>query len=273
MKNRFPIPVKLAIVIVIIISASCQKVVNIDLNSASPKVVIEGFVSDQPGPYIVKLTKTVNFSETNVFPPVTGAFVTISDNVGNVDTLKESLAGIYKTSTLQGMPGRTYTLVVNDEANSQTYTAVSTMPFPVNLDTIKNEHQGIFGNKQALYAVFPDPAGIANYYAIFTKVNSVSQNQFSSADDHLRDGDTIKMRIPLDLNSNDQSPLNPGDTLKVMLESIDKNVREYLRLLRQLNNQGGFQSAPPANPVTNITGGALGYFSAYAVRSKSVIIP
>jgi hypothetical protein len=148
------------------------------------------------------------------------------------------------------------------------------MPFPVNLDTLRLEKQGFINPKPELYAVFLDPAGIANYYAVFTKVNGMPQDAFTSADDHLRDGDSISIRVPLGVNnSSDNNQLNPSDTIKVMLESIDKNVREYFRLLRQLNNQGGFQSAPPANPVTNISGGALGYFSAYSVRTKSVIVP
>jgi len=33
---------------------------------------------------------------------------------------------------------------------------------------------------------------------------------------------------------------------------------------------GTGQSASPANPVTNISGGALGYFSAQTVRTKGI---
>ena len=77
------------------------------------------------------------------------------------------------------------------------------------------------------------------------------------------------MRIPVA----DDITLEPGDSVKVILESIDKNVREYFRLLRQLNNQNGIESAPPANPATNITGGALGYFNAHSEKKKLLIVP
>jgi hypothetical protein len=257
-----------AILFVLLVLSSCQKVINIDLNSASPQIVIEGNVTDQAGPYTVKMTKTVNFSETNVFPPVTGALVKISDNAGNSESLAETSPGIYTTSTLQGTPGREYSLSVT--ANGKNYTATSTMPYPVNIDTIEFQQGGGFGGRNKRWVVkFLDPAGIANYYALFIKVNNVIQSNFSTADDNLRDGDTITMRLPFP----DNFDVQPGDSITVILESIDKNVREYFRLLNQLSNQNGIESAPPANPVSNISGGALGYFSAHADRKKLLIVP
>ena len=43
---------------------SCTKVVTINLNSAAPKIIIEGNISDQPASCSVKLSKTVNFNES-----------------------------------------------------------------------------------------------------------------------------------------------------------------------------------------------------------------
>ena len=91
---------------------SCQKIIQVDLNSSAPKVVIEGSINDQPGPHIVKVSKTVNFDQTNVFPGVTGATVTISDDAGNTETLAEAAPGIYQASVITGVAGRTYTLSV-----------------------------------------------------------------------------------------------------------------------------------------------------------------
>ena len=268
MKNQILLKFILKQIFVFLISfiglTSCQKVINIDLNSVSPQMVIEGNITDQPGRDTVSLSQTVNFSETNVFPPVTGANVTITDDLGNTEMLTEVSSGKYVTSSIHGTPGRTYTLSVT--ANGKTYTANSKMPVPVNIDTLINKQEG-FGHETSWSARFVDPAGTDNYYALFLKINNVVQSNFSSADDHLRDGDTIDMRIPIPRDLT----LNPGDSVTVILESIDKNVREYFRLLRQLN-RNGIQSAPPANPVNNIKG-ALGYFSAHADRKKILVIP
>ena len=272
MKRIFPIKyfplITLAVFIVLLVLSSCTKVINIDLNSSSPQMVIEGNVSDQPGPIVVTLSQTVNFNQTNNFPPVTGAVVRISDNAGNAATLAESPSGTYSTTALQGVPGRTYTLTVT--ANGKSYTAASTMPKPVNIDTIVFTQGGGFGGRDKRWEVkFLDPAGVANYYALFVEINNVIQPDFSSSDDNLRDGDTISMRVP----GGDKTVLNPGDSVTVTLESIDKYVREYYRLLLQLNNSSGFESAPPANPVSNISNNALGYFSAHSDRKNKFVVP
>src|SRR5690242_15907558 len=93
---------------------SCTKVISVNLNNANANIVIEGVVSDAPGPYEVKLTQTVNFSDPNIFPPVTGATVKITDStLGITDILKEVVPGTYVTQKLlQGFTGHTYQLSV-----------------------------------------------------------------------------------------------------------------------------------------------------------------
>src|ERR1035437_694632 len=103
---------------------SCQKVININLNSASPQIVVQGNISNQAEAYSVQLAQTVNFSDPNSFPPVSGAKVLLNDNAGNSDTLKENPAGIYTGSKLSGTPNRSYMLLIN--ANGKNYTSVST---------------------------------------------------------------------------------------------------------------------------------------------------
>ena len=74
---------------------SCTKVVDINLNSATPKIIIESGLGDKPGYCTVKLSKSVNYNEPNVFPEVTGATVFVTDNLGNVSTLNETTQGMY----------------------------------------------------------------------------------------------------------------------------------------------------------------------------------
>src|ERR1700710_425167 len=93
---------------------SCTKVISVNLNNANPNIVIEGIVSDAPGPYQVKLTQTINFSDPNIFPPVTGATVKITDSIlGVTDSLTETVPGTYVTQKLlKGLTGHTYQLYV-----------------------------------------------------------------------------------------------------------------------------------------------------------------
>lgn len=254
--------------------SSCQKVINIDLNSAAPQIVIEGSVNDQPGPYYINLSQTVNFSQTNVFPPVTGALVKITDNTGLTDILTEVSPGSYRTdSTLKGVPGRSYTLSVS--SNGKNYSSVSVMPAPVNIDslTISTTTGGFGGPRKRLQANFQDPSGIANFYKFGIThyyLNqgtpySIIEKTISITSDKLQDG---KM---LTYNLSGRNTLISGDSIVVALQTIDQGVFDYFRTLGQAGNN--MASATPANPTSNITNGALGYFSAYAVRSKGIVIP
>src|SRR4249919_2009155 len=139
---------------------SCTKVISVNLNDANANIVIEGVVDDNPGPYQVRISQTVNFSEPNVFPPVPGATVTITDSTtGITDNLIENPAGWYTTqSLLQGLPGHTYQLYVS--ANGKIFTASSTMPAPVTFDSLTFYSTSPFGNDRTTAVInFQDPAG------------------------------------------------------------------------------------------------------------------
>ena len=104
---------------------ACEKVIDLDFGTTSSQLVIQGTVFDQPGPYTVRLIRSVDMDAAGVYPFVTGATVTISDHAGHSEQLAEGDSGRYTTSTLRGVPGRTYTLTV--KTGGKAYTAVSTM--------------------------------------------------------------------------------------------------------------------------------------------------
>lgn len=257
---------KTIIFIAIILSlcfSSCQKVIDLELNTSSSQIVIQGNIYDQTGPYTVKISKSVNFDEPNVYPAVTGAMVVISDNVGNSDTLTEASSGIYITSVLQGVPGRTYTLTV--KADGQTYTASSTLPDAVEIDSIYTE-KSRFGNEEQITIDFTDPANIDNYYRLIEFVNSTQQDQLYATSDKLYEGKKISYSF---MSQDNDNKLETGDKVTIWLECVDKFAYEYFRTA---GREGG-QSASPANPTSNISNGALGYFNACSVRKISIVVP
>lgn len=253
--------------LLILILCGCKKVINVNLDNAAIQTVITGGVSNRVGPYKVTISQSVNYSADNVFPPVSGAFVTISGN-GVLDTLSESTPGSYLTHRLQGKPGETYTLFVS--VKGKKYTAASTMPRSVHLDSISF----VSGYNNNLFAVanFQDPPGVANYYQFIEYANGARFNNergISVFSDRLSDGRYIN-RLLYD----DSTDIKPGIKLRLQMNCIDEAVFNYWNELLQISNGGGgFSSPTPANPTSNITGGALGYFSAYAESSRSVEIP
>jgi hypothetical protein len=254
----------------IFLFCSCHKIVTLKLNTASAQIVIQGEVTDVAGPYTVTINQTVGFYADNSFPAVSGAVVKISDNQGATDSLTEtSTPGVYTTHTLQGMPGNTYTLSVF--AQNENYSAISTMPAPVPLDSVTFETTSGFGQHRIdAVANFQDPAGIKNYYQFQEYINGQLFNKdIFIFEDRLSDGKYISNNL-----RTDSSYLNSGDDLEVKMYCIDANVYNYFYQLDQSSGNGAFNTtASPANPVSNISNGAYGYFSAHTTQSMSVQVP
>lgn len=242
----------------------CKKVIDVKLHDSDKQTIITGEVNNLEGPYRITISKSVNFEVDNSSPPVEGAFVTITGN-GNIDTLSEITPGEYFTKKIKGKPGQTYSLFV--QAEGKIYTATSTMPKPVELDSLSF----LLGRNNTIYAVanFQDPPDVANYYQFIEYANG---QEFKNGrgnlvfDDRLSDGRYITLAL-----YDDSSDIKQGSTLTVQMNCIDKNVYTYLNELLQISGYGGgFSSPTPANPESNINGGALGYFSANTVTSKTV---
>ena len=245
---------------------SCKKVINVSLKNAATQLVINGEINNRRGPYHVTISKSVDFTADNIFPPVSNAFVVISGN-GKKDTLSESEPGTYDTHSVEGKPGESYSLFVSVEGKN--YTATSVMPQPVRLDSISF----LEGRNSTLYAVanFQDPPETSNYYQF---IEYADGQRFKNGrgnfvfDDRLSNGRYIRPVL-----YDDSSDIKTGVTLNVQLICIDKAVYTYLNELLQISgNGGGFSSPTPTNPTSNISGGALGYFSANTISSKSVKI-
>jgi hypothetical protein len=254
--------------------SACQQVVSIDLNKTSPHMVIEGSVTDQAMPDTVVLSKSGNYFEPSLsFPPVPGAIVTIADDMGGRDTLRETVPGTYRSSTLQGIPGRTYTL--NVVADGATYTAVSSMPQKVLIDSLYATPFRAFDGDVGynLYVMFKDPPDPGNYYRINLSISrslppdSITGERYHLFSDKLTNGNEVTYRMRTGRS------VVTGDTVTVELLSIDRSTYDYFRTLNNiLTSDRAPTSLAPANPNTNLSNGSLGYFAAYTIDSKKIIL-
>jgi hypothetical protein len=263
-------------IISLLITVSCQKVIHVDLNTANATVVIDGYVTDQPGIDTVKITMSGSYFTPGIYPRVTNARVIVSDNTGLTDTLVQVDSGIYTTTHLVGVPGRTYTMKAF--VNGKEYDAVSTMPAATNIDsviaveTVNISNAGVVDSYYRVRCFFPDPNnGQVNYYRL----------QLTLADTLLDSLDNLtltndKFSAGRQFNTRLRGPYKAhlGETAKVDLMSIDAGTYNYYSVVRSIASAGNpVSTAVPQNPPTNIIGGALGYFSAYAQRSQTIVIP
>ncbi len=263
-----------AIVFLGLVLASCQQVVSIDLNKTNPHMVIEGIITDQSTPDSVRITKSGDYFEPSLFfPTVSGALVTIADNAGTLDTLKEDDAGTYRSPALRGIPGRTYTLNVTVDGNS--YGAVSTMPEKVFIDSLYATQFRAFDGDVGyyLYIIFQDPPTPGNYYRVNLNINrplptdSITGQRYHLFTDKLVNGNEVTIRMRTGRS------VMKGDTLTVQLLSIDKGAYDYYNTLNDiLTSDRAPTSLAPANPNTNLTNGSLGYFAAFTIDSRTIVL-
>lgn len=254
--------------------ASCEKVIDLNLNTAEKKYVIEANLTNKAGGCVVLLTQTKDFDEDNTFPGISGATISITTNGTTVTPLTETTTpGQYAAPALVAATGNNYELKVT--IGTSTFTATCRMPQPVLLDTIFAKDETLFGETRKMVTVIhPDPVGLGNNYRYiqYFNGNKISGNLIRN--DDYSDGKTTESSLFYFSDDDDETDpkLESGDHVRVEMLSITPEVYKYWFSLDR-SATGGSGQATPANPVTNIKGGALGYFSVHGIDTKTMIVP
>ncbi len=101
--------------LLILIASACVDRINFDVPYGfATGIVVDGFISDQPGPYTVKLNTGHDLTDKIERTFISAKSVTISDNLGNTELLTNRDRGVYQTSPdgIRGRAGRAYKLRV-----------------------------------------------------------------------------------------------------------------------------------------------------------------
>jgi hypothetical protein len=250
---------------------SCREVITLDLDSCAPKLVVEGSISNAPGPYTIHLSRTTNYFTPNKNNPEQGAHVVLSDNTGYTETLQETLPGTYVSGHLQGQRGLAYTLLVT--AQNQQYTSVSTLPDSTHIDSLREVelptlYDNPTGSSSTVLCWFKGKPGIGNYFGFCIYLNrrlirDIVRNPLVS---DISGGGTIQHSILTD------EGFKTGDTVRIELYTLNKASYEFYNALQHLFNTASPLSTPPANPPSTISNGALGHFGAFAVTSQTLVL-
>jgi len=90
----------------------CVDPVELSLPKAENPVIVEGLITDQPGPDTIKIaTAYVVDGKFHARAGIVGATIVVSDDAGNHDQLTDIGNGYYVTNTLVGAVGRSYSLL------------------------------------------------------------------------------------------------------------------------------------------------------------------
>jgi hypothetical protein len=261
-------------IIVSFLLVSCEKVIHLDLNSAETRIVIEGNITPDAGPYEVVITTSGDYYTAEGIMPISGAQVIISDDIGNFDTLSEKLEGIYLTNNLLGESDRTYSLDIAYKGNS--YSGSEYLPVKVTIDSLSYEENGVRPPPEEpenkIYNIncnFTDPEESEDYYRFTILINGEESESrrggnYNVTSDQLFNGNPFQYTIWY-------VEAAPQDTITIVMDAIGFNTYEYFRTLNDALSSGGM-GGTPYNPITNLSNDALGYFGAYTRDRKSIIL-
>lgn len=256
--------------VIIIAFSACREKVDIDLNFAGQKLVVEGRVTTEQDSSQVMLSLTAPYNSTQVPPPVTNAVVEVSKDNGPAIVFSHVGNGVYKPAAgFTGEKDHNYKLRIVYDGKEYTSESYLYPMFEV-VDTLVQK----FEPKQG----FVDEGYSITYWSNDSRT-PVKYTWFNfGKNDTLEDFDVLFDNSNLIRNSWQPFELpffrgQKGDSVMVIFRSIDVYVNNYLLALGNLSSgaPGPFQT-PPANPPTNLKGGALGFFySADVVRRWRII--
>ncbi|WP_428655605.1 DUF4249 domain-containing protein [Runella sp.] len=288
---------------------SCIREIDLAIRVEKPVLVVDGMITNEAPPYIVKLTYTGIYEASNRInenQAISGARITLSDDQGKKTQFEQVLEepGKYQTNdpTFRGQTGRTYTLMIelpNGEVYESTPEKLSEVP---EINQVYSEFTETGSGEQNVgYNVFldtKDPKGVPNYYrwqangyrmrlttGVFNPITGAMDNRqcwqafrrenIDIETDADFDGNNVQKRLMIYSPAYTNAPY----LVEVSQFSLSRDVYQFWRRMNEQLTRTGSIFDPLPSPVEgNISLKsdpnklALGYFGASAISRKKLVI-
>jgi Domain of unknown function (DUF4249) len=283
---------------------------NITNNDA--KLVIDGLITNQVGPYKVVLQYSYPYTNKTGVRSIAGATVEISDDKGTKETLIERGQGLYETVNIRGIIGRKYKLNIKTPDGKKYESAPELLKPVSDFGTLYTEFQDTksptMRGQFNMFIDVKDPDSPDDFYRwkwthyedityclVVVSTSSTGapirlRNKCCGecwkiepcngciilANDRLTNGKTIT-RVPLG-----KIPYTDISGYFIAFEqySLSSEAYQFWKGVdSQINNSGGIFDLPPATVAGNVScitqpeEQVLGFFGASSVVKKSVYVP
>lgn len=282
-----------------IVATGCERSVDFKLNETEPKLVVEATIENGQPP-VVYLSRSVGFFSKIDLQTLSNSFVRNAEVYVSNGTLTHRLKeytvpvgggyNLYYYSIDPGSPATLFNGELNKRyqlrivAEGREYTAQTNIPDTTRrIDTLywKPAPAGNPDEKVAVMVKAYDRPGFGDYVRYFTKRNSEPffPGLNSVYDDQIIDGTTYEVQVERGIDRNRESAgegysfFNKGDTVILKLCNIDKATYDFWRTMEFNYVSVGNPFSTPTKVVSNISGGALGYFGGYGAKYRTIIIP
>lgn len=253
------------------IFSSCEDVIDVELNDALPRLVVEANLNvweNGASQASVRLTTSAPFFNNGV-PFITDAIVTVTDENGTVYPFTYSNNGFY---TANLVPQLNIEYMLSIIYKNETYTATETLYTVSPLEFVEQRDDGGFtGEDIELKAFFTDPVGERNFY--FFEGISERGDVLDVYNDEFFDGNTIFGYYLVE-------DLAPGDEVQFNIYGVSEAYYNFMFiLLQQTSDQGGgpFETQPATvrGNIVNETSPdnfPLGYFRVSEVSTLNYTV-
>ena len=256
---------------------SCEDPIDVSLDTAQPKLVIDAVIKWEKGTIgneqTIKLTTTTDFY-TNVIPVVSGATVYITNSTNTVFNFIETPnTGEYICTNFVPVVNENYTLTVIN--NGQTYKATDKLLATPNIDSVNQITVPGFGGTDQIQVKFyyQDNGLENNFYLIGVKNSNRITPEYGVLTDEFFQGNQM-------FGFYTDEDLKAGNQLDIYLQGISERYNNYMnKLLNIAGTSGGNPFAtPPATLRGNIINQTneenfpLGYFSLGEVDTETYTV-
>ena len=266
----------LFLILLFLFHSSCEEVIEIELNTAEPRLVIEASINWLKGTYgneqVIKLSLSAPFFDETT-PPANGATVIITDqNNRTYNFIEEGATGIYKNTNFRPIINDKYQLEII--YNNEIYKGNEILKSVVSLDYIEQNNEGGFtGKDKELKAYYSDPADEKNFYFFEFRRHKPLLTSLSIYEDRYNNGNQI-------FGFYSEEDLEVGDKITIRNYGISERFYNFMFILLQQNSTAGggpFETQPASvrGNCVNITDPEnfpLGYFRLSEVAELVYII-
>jgi len=125
------------IIFIFVFFVGCKEEFTLDLQNYNPVIVINGYMTDDIGPYEVNISLSSAVNQYK-YIPYSGCSVFIMDDQGNEEMLYEVESGVYRTSELgmQGIPGNCYSLYIETPEGNKYKSDFQKLSKAVEIDSV-----------------------------------------------------------------------------------------------------------------------------------------
>lgn len=266
----------LYILAIVFTISSCEDKVNVDLDTANPKLVIDANILWQKGTLgneqKIKLTTTTNYY-SNVIPVVSGATVTIANSTNTIFNFIETPnTGEYVCTNFEPILNETYTLSVI--VNGITYKSTEKIMATPSIDVAEQTTvQGFGGDVIQIKFYYQDNGLETNFYLIGFKKSTSFSPEYGVIKDEFFQGNQM-------FGFYSDEDLKAGDSLFMSLQGINQRYYNYMNKLTNIVGSGGGSpfSTPPATLRGNIINQnnendyPLGYFHLSEIDTRNYLV-